>query len=181
MYNETTKEENYKKPLRLLILSRVIIISLFLGMAIFIAIKSPDFPISQNVLYLLCFIIGLTYLFSVFYSLMLKFLDNLRVNIYLQLTVDVILVTLLVYLTGGMRSNYSVIYTLIIIYSVIFLGRKGGFIVASAASIAYGLLLDLEFYKLLPSISSLEREYNLSVGDVSVSYTHLTLPTKRIV
>jgi two-component system sensor histidine kinase PilS (NtrC family) len=137
-------------------------------MTIFIAIKSPGFPISQSILYLLSFIIALTYMFSVVYSLMLKFLDNLRVNIYLQLTVDVILITLLVYLTGGVSSNYSVIYTLIIIYSVIFLGRKGGFIVASAASIAYGLLLDLEFYKLLPSISSLERDYNLSVGDVFV-------------
>jgi two-component system sensor histidine kinase PilS (NtrC family) len=168
MYNETTKEENYKKPLRFLIIFRVIIISLFLGMTIFIAIKSPGFPISQSILYLLSFIIALTYMFSVVYSLMLKFLDNLRVNIYLQLTVDVILITLLVYLTGGVSSNYSVIYTLIIIYSVIFLGRKGGFIVASAASIAYGLLLDLEFYKLLPSISSLERDYNLSVGDVFV-------------
>ena len=168
MYNETIKEENYKKSLRFLIIFRVIIISLFLGMTIFIAIKSPGFPISQNVLYLLSFIIALTYMFSVVYSLMLKFLDNLRVNLYLQLTVDVILITLLVYLTGGVKSNYSVIYTLIIIYSVIFLGRKGGFIVASAASIAYGLLLDLEFYKLLPSISFLERDYNLSVGDVFV-------------
>jgi two-component system sensor histidine kinase PilS (NtrC family) len=168
MYNETTKEENYKKPLRLLIIFRVIIISLFLGLAIFITIKSPGFPISQNVLYLLYFIIALTYMFSVVYSLMLKFLDNLRFNIYLQLTVDVILITLLVYLTGCVRSNYSVIYTLVIIYSVIFLGRKGGFIVASAASISYGLLLDLEFYKLLPSISSLERDYNLSASDVFV-------------
>jgi len=168
MYNENTKEENYKKPLRILIISRVIIISLFLGLAIFITIKSPGFPISQNILYLLYFIIVLTYMFSVVYSLMLKFLDNLRFNIYLQLTVDVILITLLVYLTGCVRSNYSVIYTLVIIYSVIFLGRKGGFIVASAASISYGLLLDFEFYKLLPSISSLERDYNLSVGDVFV-------------
>lgn len=168
MYNENTKEENYKKPLRILIISRVIIISLFLGLAIFITIKSPGFPISQNVLCLLYFIIVLTYMFSVVYSLMLKFLDNLRFNIYLQLTVDVILITLLVYLTGCVRSNYSVIYTLVIIYSVIFLGRQGGFIVASAASISYGLLLDFEFYKLLPSISSLERDYNLSVGDVFV-------------
>jgi two-component system sensor histidine kinase PilS (NtrC family) len=48
------------------------------------------------------------------------------------------------------------------------LGRKGGFIVASAASISYGLLLDFEFYKLLPSISYLERNYNLSAGDVFV-------------
>jgi two-component system sensor histidine kinase PilS (NtrC family) len=168
MYNESSKEENYKKPLRLLIIVRVIIISLFLGLAIFIAIKSPDFPISQNVLYLLCFIIALTYMFSVVYSLMLKFLDNLRFNIYLQLAVDITLITLLVYLTGSVRSDYSVIYTLVIIYSVIFLGRKGGFIVASAASISYGLLLDFEFYKLLPSISYLERDYNLSAGDVFV-------------
>ena len=168
MHNETIKEEKYKRPLLLLIIFRVIIISLFLGLAIFIAIKSPDFPISQNVLYLLCFIIALTYMVSIVYSLMLKFLDNLKFNIYMQLAVDVILITLLVYLTGSVRSDYSVIYTLVIIYSVIFLGRRGGFIVASAASISYGLLLDLEFYKLLPSISSLERDYNLSVGDVFV-------------
>jgi two-component system sensor histidine kinase PilS (NtrC family) len=107
-------------------------------------------------------------MFSVVYSLMLKFLDNLRFNIYLQLAVDITLITLLVYLTGSVRSDYSVIYTLVIIYSVIFLGRKGGFIVASAASISYGLLLDFEFYKLLPSISYLERDYNLSAGDVFV-------------
>ena len=168
MHNETIKEEKYKRPLLLLIIFRVIIISLFLGLAIFIAIKSPDFPISQNVLYLLCFIIALTYMVSIVYSLMLKFLDNLKFNIYMQLAVDVILITLLVYLTGSVRSDYSVIYTLVIIYSVIFLGRRGGFIVASAASISYGLLLDLEFYKLLPSISYLERDYNLSAGDVFV-------------
>jgi two-component system sensor histidine kinase PilS (NtrC family) len=168
VYNENTKEENYKKPLRSLIIFRVIIISLFLGLAIFITIKNYGFPISQNVLYLLYLIIISTFIFSIAYSLMLKFLDNLRFNIYLQLVIDVILITLLVYLTGSVRSNYSVIYTLVIIYSVIFLGRKGGFIVASAASISYGLLLDLEFYKLLPSISSLEHDYNLSVGDVFV-------------
>jgi len=168
VYNENTKEENYKKPLRSLIIFRVIIISLFLGLAIFITIKNYGFPISQNVIYLLYLIIISTLIFSIAYYLMLKFLDNLRFNIYLQLAIDVILITLLVYLTGSVRSNYSVIYTLVIIYSVIFLGRKGGFIVASAAGISYGLLLDLEFYNLLPSISSLEQDYNLSVGDVFV-------------
>ena len=168
VYNENTQEENYKKPLRFLIIFRVIIISLFLGLAIFITIKNYGFPISQNVLYLLYLIIVSTLIFTFAYALMLRFLDNLRFNIYLQLTMDVVLITLLVYLTGSVRSNYSVIYTLVIIYSVIFLGRKGGFIVASAAGISYGLLLDLEFYKLLPSISSLEYEYNLSAGDVFV-------------
>jgi two-component system sensor histidine kinase PilS (NtrC family) len=168
MQNEDTKEEKYKKPLHLLILFRVIVISLFLGLAILISVKSTDFPISQNVLNLIYFIIALTYMVSIAYFLMLKLLDNIKFNIYLQLAVDVILITLLVYLTGSVRSDYSVIYTLVIIYSVIFLGRRGGFIVASASSISYGLLLDFEFYKLLPSISSLERNYNLSAGDVFV-------------
>lgn len=166
--NENIQEEIYKKPLRLLIIFRVIIISLFLGLAVIITIKTYGLPISRNVLYLLYLILVLTFVFSVAYYLMLKFLDNLRLNIYLQLAVDVILITLLVYLTGSVRSNYSVIYTLVIIYSVIFLGRKGGFIVASAAGISYGLLLDLEFYQLLPAISSLEQDYNLSVGDLFV-------------
>ncbi len=168
MYNESENEDKNEKSLRLLIIFRIIIITLFLGLAIFIAIKSSDFPISQNVFYFLCFIIALTYIFSIIYYLMLKYIDNLRFNIYLQLAVDLILITLLVYLTGSVKSDYSVIYTLVIIYSVIFLGRKGGFIVASAASISYGLLLDLEFFKLLPSISYLERNYNLSAGDVFV-------------
>ncbi len=168
MHNETSNEEKYKKSLRLLIIFRIIIISLFLGMAVFITLKNPGFPISQNILNLLYFIIALTYIFSVIYSLMLKYLDNLRINISLQLLVDVILITLLVYLTGGVRSNYSVIYTLVIIYSVIFLGRKGGFIVAAATGISYGLLLDFEFYKLLPTISALEHDYNLSASDVFV-------------
>jgi two-component system sensor histidine kinase PilS (NtrC family) len=57
---------------------------------------------------------------------------------------------------------------LIIIYSVIFLGRKGGLIVASASGIFYGLLLDLEFYMLIPPISSVERDYTLNAGDVFV-------------
>ena len=87
VYNENTKEENYKKPLRSLIIFRVIIISLFLGLAIFITIKSYGFPISQNVLYLLYLIIISTFIFSIAYSLMLKFLDNLRFNIYLQLAI----------------------------------------------------------------------------------------------
>jgi two-component system sensor histidine kinase PilS (NtrC family) len=66
---------------------------------------------------------------------------------------------------GNTQIDYSLFYTLIIIYSVIFIGRKGGLIVASAASIFYGLILDLEFYKLIPSVSFIKYEYEINAAD----------------
>lgn len=142
--------------------------TLFLGIAIYIDIKKQVSPVSSNTIYLLYSIITLTYIISVVYALLLKYYKDLRFNIYLQLTVDIILITFLVYFTGSFRSNYSLLYTLVIIYSVIFLGRRGGLIVASASCIFYGLLLDLEFYGWLSSISFVDHDYNVSAGDVLI-------------
>ena len=163
---ETSIKEIDKSRLRLLITSRLIIITLFLGVAIFIDIKKTGFPISISTLNYLYFIIAATYCFSIAYILLLKIFKDLRINIYLQLVVDVLLVTMLVYITGSLRSNYSVLYTLVIIYSVIFLGRYGGMIIASAVGIFYGLLLDFEFYNLIPPVSSVEYDYNLTAEEV---------------
>jgi two-component system sensor histidine kinase PilS (NtrC family) len=165
---ETSTEEKTKSRLRLLIISRLVIISLFLGVAIFIDIKKTGFPVSVRTLNFIYFLIAATYFFSIAYILLLKIFKDLRINIYLQLAVDVLLTTMLVYITGSLNSNYSVLYTLIIIYSVIFLGRYGGLIIASAAGIFYGLLLDFEFYKLIPPISTVEHSYDFQAEDVFI-------------
>ncbi len=161
-------EEKNKSRLRLLIIFRLIIITLFLGAAIFIDIKKTGFPVSVGTLNFLYFIIAATYFFSIAYILLLKIFNDLRINIYLQLAVDVILVTLIVYITGSLRGNYSVLYTLVIIYSVIFLGRRGGLIIASAASIFYGLLLDFEFYTIIPPVSPVEYKNDFTAEDVFI-------------
>ncbi len=165
---EMPTEEKNKSRLRLLIIFRLIIITLFLGVAIFIDIKKTGFPVSVSTLNFLYFIIAATYFFSIAYILLLKIFRDLRINIYLQLAVDVLLVTLIVYITGSLRGNYSVLYTLVIIYSVIFLGRYGGLIIASAASIFYGLLLDFEFYKIIPPISTVEYKNDFTAEDVFI-------------
>jgi len=165
---EVTIEEKNKTRLNLLIIFRLIIITLFLGVAIFIDIKKTGFPVSVSTLNFLYFIIAATYFFSIAYILLLRIIKDLKINIYLQSAVDVLLVTLLVYITGSLRSNYSVLYTLVIIYSVIFLGRYGGLIIASAAGIFYGLLLDFEFYKIIPPVSVTEHNYDLTAEDVFI-------------
>jgi len=163
---DVTIEEKNKSRSRLLIICRLIIITLFLGVAIFLDIKKTGFPVSVRTLNFLYFIIAATYFFSLAYILILKIFKDLRINIYLQLAIDILLVTLLVYITGSYRSNYSVLYTLIIIYSVIFLDRYGGLIIASAAGSFYSLLLGLEFCQWLPVLSKIEPDYSLTAEEV---------------
>ncbi|MCX5848735.1 MAG: ATP-binding protein [Deltaproteobacteria bacterium] len=66
---------------------------------------------------------------------------------------------------GNTQIDFSLLYTMIIIYSAIFLGRKGGILVASISSIFYGLLLDLEFYKVMPFFSFINHDYDFNAAD----------------
>lgn len=84
---------------------------------------------------------------------------------------DIALVSFLVYLTGSIGSNYSLLYTLVIIYAAIFLGRRGALIFASACSIAYGLVLDLEYFGVIPTFYDTGRDYTLEAGDVFIRIT----------
>ncbi len=165
---EQSLEDKDKSRLRLLIVFRLIIITLFLGVAIFIDIKKTGIPVSVKTLNFLYFIIAATYFFSIIYILLLKVIKDFKINVYGQLAIDVIMVTLIVYITGSLRSNYSVLYTLVIIYSVIFLGRYGGLIIASAAGILYGLLLDFEFFNIIPPVTFFEYGYDYTAEDVFI-------------
>jgi PAS domain S-box len=162
-----TKEKNTRR-LFVLIISRIVIVTLFLSITIFVDIKKHVFPVSQITINFFYLIAAAIYFFSIIYILLFKFVKDLQHNIYLQITVDIILITFLIPLTGNTQIDYSLFYTLIIIYSVIFLGRTGGFVVATASSIFYGLLMEFQFYKLAPFISSIEHDYNLNLNIIDV-------------
>lgn len=62
---------------------------------------------------------------------------------------DVAYATALVYLTGGAFSPFAGLYALAIIGGAILLYRRGALVVATASSLAYGCLVDLQHYGLL--------------------------------
>lgn len=168
MYIDNSEKEKNERRLRHLIIGRVGILTVFLAVTVLIDIFEPVYFISPSIFWLLYSIIGLMYLLSLFYAYMLRKEYLFVFNVYLQLSMDVVLVTFLVYLTGSIGSNYSLLYTLIIIYSVIFIGRNGGLVFASISSIAYGTLLDLEYYRIIPTIYAVGRDYSVTSGDVFV-------------
>ncbi|TRZ77909.1 MAG: PAS domain S-box protein [Deltaproteobacteria bacterium] len=174
MSEQLLQEEGIDTRLRWLMLSRVAIVTFLLMVTTFIKFQKTEiFPEKAlTSLYALC---AITYFLSLAYLLLLKFVKKNRLNIYIQALTDVALITFLVYITGGISSIYSVFYPLVIIYSVLFLEKRGGLIIASASGILYGLLLDLEYYGIIHPINAIAvHEYALGAGYVfSRIFIHL--------
>lgn len=153
------------RRLRWLMFFRVVIVTFLLGVAAFVQIKGTTSLPGVSIVYLY-YIIIITYFLTFIYLLLLRFLASIRINIYIQTLMDVALVTVLVFVTGGIESVYSVFYPLVIIYSVLFLERRGGLIIASASGILYGLLLDFEYYGFIQSVHGTAAVYDHSAGFV---------------
>lgn len=158
-------KERKNRRLLILIISRIAIITIFLGITIFIDIKKQFFNIPYATIILFYIIVATIYFFSAVYIWLHKLDVNFSLNLYLQITVDIIAVTVLIFMFGNTQIDYSLFYTLIIIYSALFLGRRGGMLVASISSIFYGFFLNLEFYDLIPSFSYIKFEHAINPAD----------------
>ena len=137
--------------LQLLMFLRVGFVSLLLGVAIVIQVRETKTYFGEilNAHYLL---IALIYFLTFIYIVALKYIKNLFKFAYLQLLIDTIFITAIIYTTGGIESIFSFLYLLNIISGGIILYRYGGMIIASFSSILYGAFLDLSYYGLINPI-----------------------------
>jgi len=164
--NNAKIPEYLTSRLHWLMLARVVIVTFILGLATFIEVMRME-PLSSISASVLFKTILITYVLSILFLFLLNYSRSITLNIYIQSICDIAVVTAMVYATGGIRSIYSVFYPLIIIYSVLFLGRKGGFVIASYAGIFYGLFAAFEFYGVIYPISPLPMpDYHLNAGYV---------------
>lgn len=131
--------------LQVLMFLRVLFVSLFLGASFFILVRETRtyFGYIQNFHFLL---LATVFSLTFFYVLILRTAKHLVWFAYLQLLVDTLFVTAIIYSTGGIDSIFSFLYILTIIGASIILYRRGAILVASSSSIFFGLLLDLQFY-----------------------------------
>ncbi|HKZ46888.1 MAG TPA: ATP-binding protein [Thermodesulfobacteriota bacterium] len=135
--------------LKWLMVLRVALVVLFTGVSAWFQLKGSS-PFQTNI-YPLYAIVIITCLFTIIYSVIFRWIKNAKVFAYIQIFGDIFLITATVYVTGGLESFLSFLYFLSIISASILLNRKGGFYAASASSIAYGLLVNLDFYRALPA------------------------------
>ncbi len=129
---------------------RIIILTFLLGIELAIARLTPNpFPLRFFVNSIL-----LWYTISVFYLLLLSFWEERRIQSLLQVITDLVMVTLVVYATGGVDSSLNFLYPLVIIVACILLPRTWAYLTGALAFILYVTVLELTYYEFIPSYST---------------------------
>jgi two-component system sensor histidine kinase PilS (NtrC family) len=70
----------------------------------------------------------------------------------IQIYLDILLETALIYVTGGTFSLFAFIYLFSIMATSIVVAPRRSFVTATVSVLAHGLLLDMQFYRVLPPI-----------------------------
>ena len=128
---------------------RILILTVLLGIELVIAQFTPiAFPFR-----LFAAAIVFAYTIAAFYLVLLHFWDELKPQSVLQVVSDLLLVTLFVYITGGVDSELNFLYPLVILLASILLPRVWAYLTAALAFILYGAVLELSYFQVVPSFS----------------------------
>lgn len=97
-------------------------------------------------------LVGAAYAFCAVSWAVLRWRGASRRFAEVQIYLDVLLVTALVYVTGGASSFFPFFYLFSILAASIMVTPRRSFVTATLSVVSHGLLLDLVFYRLLPPL-----------------------------
>lgn len=128
-----------EQGLKRLMVFRVVMITTLLLIAIYVEAVSETL-LRVNPLY---FLIAGTYALTVLYALALKFIPYRPAQVYVQVILDLLVITGLVYLTGGAgtRAGFILLYPISVLSGSVLLYRNRGLILAAVASLMYASVL----------------------------------------
>ncbi len=154
--------------IKVLVVFRMVAISFFLGAVIVFQVEFGalffPFPLSM--------IIAATYLLSIIYLGLVDHITRYTPFLYAQLFADLLVESGIIYYTGGLDSPFTFLYMLTIVSSVVIMQANSSYVLASGASIMYGLLVNLEFYG---AISPRPLLLSVNVGTASQGYVFFTV------
>ena len=127
-----------------LMLVRVVFTAILLGATLFVHFQ-VDNALNQSVITVLYDAIGVIVGLSILCASVFRRVRHPVLFTYFQFAIDTVIVTLIIYVTGGFYSFFSFLYLVVIIYASMTLYFRGGLIVAGLSSIFYTILIILEF------------------------------------
>ncbi len=129
-----------------LMLGRVIILTLLLTITLIFQLSEKKYfliPLTNKFYYF----IGFFYLVTIVYALFLRKIGDLHRFAFLQIVIDQLFITVLIYFTGGKESFFPITYIFSVIASSMIFYRRGALFSASLSSLLFGLLLLLQLYQ----------------------------------
>src|SRR6202166_2108387 len=144
---------------------RILILTFLLAIQLAVAHLTPA-PLPVR---LFVSTIFLWFVLSIFYTVLLSFWQEHRLQASLQVLTDLALVSLVVHETGGWDSSLNFLYPLVIIVAGILLPRVWARLVAALAFILYGTVLELNYYGVVRTYCTTHPELKALQGIIFVN------------
>ncbi|MBI4208125.1 MAG: PAS domain S-box protein [Deltaproteobacteria bacterium] len=141
----SSKMEDITRGLRLFFVFRLVAVTTLMGLDVFFRTEGGESLVSPGLITTYVLMI-LVYLFTIGSSLVLPWLVQSKIFIYTQFIWEVIFATVMVAITGGVRSLFILFYFLAILNAAAHSGKRGGALIAALCSISYGALLLVQQY-----------------------------------
>ena len=140
------KKQTDSRSLTWYLICRTAVVTFLLGGAAFFYLRGS---VNRDLITPLMVLIGITYAEALISALLLKKINRIYVFTQLQIIWDLLFVTVLILLTGGVESVFSFAYLLVIVSASFLLSRRLTVLAAASAVILFGGLLDLQFFNSL--------------------------------
>ena len=125
------------RRLKLLMLIRLVMVTTLLLVAAYVeAVSENLLPI--NPLY---FLIVCTYALTVIHAVMLRFVSRAVPLVFGQVVGDLLVITGLVYVTGGVRTGFMLLYPISVLSGAVLLYRRAGVVLAGLATLFYAAII----------------------------------------
>lgn len=150
------------------ILARSVFAAVLILSTFFFSKNGAVSPLAQPFvsLYKMAAVVLVISFFYIFWLSRKKYLVALA---YVQTIADTILVTVIVFVTGGFQSIFTFLYLVVIIYTSMLLLQKGSFVIAVMSSLQYGLLIELEYFNIIAPFTDVP-PLALSVDEAQILY-----------
>jgi len=144
------------------IIVRLIIVT-SLAVSTVIIQYSTEVLLNLNSFYYLYYLVLFVYLLSIVYFILFYAAKNYTFQAYLQIFIDLLLITALIYISGGIKGSFYSLYIFEIIAASVVISKRTTYLVAALSAVFYGLLIDGMYYAIIPYLyPELSQELSLS-------------------
>jgi len=148
---KTGAVEDLRSRLQWLMFFRVVTASFFLGIVAITQLQRDDSYLAPYLVHIYG-LIGSVYILTFVYVFIISVIKDYKKFAYVQVMADLIHITVIIYITGGINSSFSFMYSLSIICASILLYMSGGIITATVSSLLYSCLMILQYYQMISPI-----------------------------
>jgi signal transduction histidine kinase len=167
---ETEEIDTKKKVILWLILLRLIIVTSLVVSAFIIQYSTSVFLPLNPFYYLVISFYVLSLIYFVFYI----WGKYLNIQVYFQIFFDLLLITALVYISGGLQGSFYFLYIFEIIAASIVLSRRDAYLTAALSAIFFGYLVVLMYRRVIPSFApeeTLEISFGLVINNIFIAWS----------